>query len=92
MKDRKNGLYIRANGVTTKVEAVEAKTIDSTGAGDLYAAGFIYGLLKSYPLDICGTIGSILAANVIEVLGPKMDDTRWADIHHLVKRAVEPAK
>ena len=89
VKVGKKGSYIRANGVTTKVEAVDAKTIDSTGAGDLYAAGFIYGLLKNYPLDICGTIGSILAANVIEVLGPKMDDIRWADIHHLVKRAVE---
>lgn len=89
VKVGKNGSYICTNGVTTKVEAVEAKTIDSTGAGDLYAAGFIYGLLKSYPLDICGTIGSILAANVIEVLGPKMDDVRWSNIHQHVRRAIE---
>jgi len=89
VKVGKNGSYIRTNNVTYKVEAVRANSIDSTGAGDLYAAGFLYGLLQNYPMDICGTIGSVLAANVIEVMGPKMNDERWAQINQTVRKTVE---
>ncbi|HUX52846.1 MAG TPA: adenosine kinase [Williamwhitmania sp.] len=83
-----NGSYIRTDNVTHKVEAVRANSIDSTGAGDLYAAGFLYGLLQGYPMDICGTLGSVLAANVIEVMGPKMNDERWAQINQIVRKTV----
>jgi sugar/nucleoside kinase (ribokinase family) len=47
------------------------KVIDTTGAGDLYAAGFLYGLTSGRPLDECGQLGSIAAAEVISHVGPR---------------------
>lgn len=59
------------------VGVVKADAIDTTGAGDLYASGFLYGLSKNLPLDTCGRIGAVLSGKVIEVMGPKMDEETW---------------
>jgi sugar/nucleoside kinase (ribokinase family) len=48
-----------------------AKVVDSTGAGDLYAAGFLYGLTRGQPLATCARIGSIAAAEVISHIGAR---------------------
>ena len=45
--------------------------IDSTGAGDLYAAGFLHGLIKGKNLEACGKIGSIIAAEVLGHFGAR---------------------
>lgn len=50
---------------------------DATGAGDLYAAGFIYGLAKQKELTVCAKIGTLLAEEVIQNIGPKILDNRW---------------
>ncbi|MDB5460549.1 MAG: carbohydrate kinase [Caulobacteraceae bacterium] len=47
------------------------KVVDTTGAGDQYAAGFLFGLAKGRPLDMCGRLGSIAAAEVISHYGPR---------------------
>jgi sugar/nucleoside kinase (ribokinase family) len=47
------------------------KVIDTTGAGDLYAAGFLHGLTTGRPLPECGQLGSIAAAEVISHVGPR---------------------
>jgi sugar/nucleoside kinase (ribokinase family) len=44
---------------------------DTTGAGDLYAAGFLYGLTRSLPLPTCGVIGSLCAAEIISHVGAR---------------------
>ncbi len=62
------------------VNAATAKSIDTTGAGDLYASGFIYGLLQGQSLERCGELGSLVAANVIEVVGAKIPADRWMAI------------
>ena len=47
------------------------RIIDTTGAGDIYAGGFIHGLLKNYSLETCGEIGSICAGQIITQLGSR---------------------
>ncbi len=47
------------------------KVVDTTGAGDQYAAGFLYGLAKGLNFDICGRLGSMAAAEVIGHYGPR---------------------
>ena len=47
------------------------KVVDTTGAGDQYAAGFLFGLAKGRPLDQCGRLGSLAAAEVISHYGPR---------------------
>jgi sugar/nucleoside kinase (ribokinase family) len=45
--------------------------VDTTGAGDQYAAGFLYGFAGGRPLDVCGRLGSLAAAEVIGHYGPR---------------------
>ena len=47
------------------------KVIDTTGAGDIYAGGFIHGLINNYSLKKCGEIGSICAGQIITQLGSR---------------------
>ncbi|MCL4376962.1 MAG: adenosine kinase, partial [Actinobacteria bacterium] len=56
---------------TYTVDAVKTKVVDSTGAGDMYAAGFLNGLIKGKDLYICGKMGSILAAEAISHIGAR---------------------
>ena len=48
-----------------------AGVLDTTGAGDLYAAGFLHGITRQLSLEDCGRIGSLAAAEVISHLGPR---------------------
>ena len=57
---------------------------DTTGAGDLYASGFLYGYSINKNLEVCGQYGSLLAGKVIEIVGARMDDSRWNEIKNLI--------
>ena len=48
-----------------------ARVVDTTGAGDLYASGFLYGLTRGLPLPACGEIGSLCAAEIISHFGAR---------------------
>ena len=63
-----------------------AKRVDTTGAGDFYAAGFMHGLCEELSLRQCGTIGAITAGKVIEVVGTTLGEDAWSDVERLIKR------
>ncbi|WP_010418036.1 adenosine kinase [Anaerophaga thermohalophila] len=86
LKLGKRGSLIKNGDQIIKVPAIKANSLDTTGAGDLYAAGFLFGLIHGLPLEKCGQIGSLLAGKVIEVIGPKLDDDTWEEIKRLVMR------
>jgi sugar/nucleoside kinase (ribokinase family) len=66
------GSVILADGEEHRVAAAPvARVVDSTGAGDLYAGGFLYGLTRGLPLPICGSIGGLCAAEVIGHVGAR---------------------
>jgi sugar/nucleoside kinase (ribokinase family) len=66
------GSVILANGSTVQVAAEPVETVvDTTGAGDQYAAGFLVGLARDRPLAECGRLGSLAAAEVIAHVGPR---------------------
>lgn len=78
VKEGSKGSWIKKGNEKVHVSAhAEIKCLDSTGAGDLYAAGFLYGLINQFSLKECGAIGTFLAEEVIQVIGPKIPDTRW---------------
>ncbi|MCU4176229.1 adenosine kinase [Carboxylicivirga sp. N1Y90] len=85
LKLGKAGSLIKRNDEVVKVGVIPVKSIDTTGAGDLYAAGFLYGLINNQPMEKCGNLGSILSGHVIEVIGPKMTEETWQVIHDKVK-------
>lgn len=63
------------------VEAIPVKNVvDTTGAGDYFAAGFLYGLTCGYSLEKCAAIGSILSGNIIQVIGANMNAEHWNEI------------
>ena len=47
------------------------RVVDTTGAGDLYASGFLYGLTRGFPLPTCGEVGSLCAAEIISHFGAR---------------------
>jgi sugar/nucleoside kinase (ribokinase family) len=67
----------RGSVVVTRDQIIEVpaaaveRVVDTTGAGDLYAAGFLYGLTRNLPLAECGRIGSIAAAEIISHYGAR---------------------
>ena len=75
------GSLIRKGTEEVRVSAIPvAKVIDTTGAGDYFAAGFLYGLTCGYSLEKCAKIGSILSGNVIQVIGTTISKGRWDEI------------
>jgi sugar/nucleoside kinase (ribokinase family) len=63
---------ITAGAETFAVSAYPVeKVVDTTGAGDQYAAGFMFGLATGRPLNVCGQLGSLAAAEVISHYGPR---------------------
>ena len=75
------GAYVKRGNEVATIAPVKADVVDTTGAGDMWAAGFLAGLVQGKSLMQCGQMGAIVAANVIEVIGPKMDEARWEKTH-----------
>lgn len=83
------GSLIKRGDEVIKVDALKSKPIDTTGAGDLYASGFLYGYSNGFPLDKCGLFGSVLAGNVIEVMGARMSPEKWAEARKQIRKIEE---
>ncbi len=69
-RSEKGSVAVRGSEVV-RVAAEPVKAIDTTGAGDLYASGFLYGLTQNFPLDVCSKLGSICAAEIISHMGAR---------------------
>ncbi len=66
------GSVVLAGGEIVRVAAAPvAKVVDTTGAGDQYAAGFLYGLAQGRSFEACAKLGSLAAAEVISHVGPR---------------------
>jgi len=74
------GSVILRGDQTVRVQAEKVAVVDTTGAGDAYAAGFLTGLTAGEPLDRCGQMGSIAAAEVIGHFGARPE----ADLRALI--------
>ena len=75
------GAYIQRGNEIVTIPPMNADVVDTTGAGDMWAAGFLAGLVKGESLQKCGMMGAIVAKNIIEVVGAKMDEAHWEKIH-----------
>jgi sugar/nucleoside kinase (ribokinase family) len=67
----KGSVIVSATEHVAVPAAPVAQVVDTTGAGDLYAAGFLYGLTRNLPLAECGRIGGIAAAEIISHYGAR---------------------
>lgn len=86
VKTGEKGSLICSGGEVIEIAAVPAQVVDTTGAGDLYATGFLYGLSKGLPLRRCGEIGSLVAARAIETVGPTVTEENLQRIREELDR------
>ncbi|MDD4703140.1 MAG: adenosine kinase, partial [Bacteroidales bacterium] len=86
VKIGKKGSLIKSGDKKVVIGKRERTCVDTTGAGDMYAAGFLAGLCMGKGLEDCGQMGSILASEVIEVYGAKMDSTAWERIRKEIEQ------
>ena len=86
VKTGAKGSLIKSGNQNFQIEAFPSIVKDTTGAGDLYASGFLYGQYKGLSLEKSGKIGSLLASKVIEQIGAKMNDSIWQQIITEIKK------
>ena len=73
VKVGKKGSYFFKDGKVTKIDAFEVKAVDTTGAGDIYAAGILYGLVRKFDDVRTGKIASYVAAKCVENVGARLE-------------------
>jgi sugar/nucleoside kinase (ribokinase family) len=82
VKVGKDGAWIAQNGELHRISPVAvADVIDTNGAGDAWAAGFLYAHLKRWPLPSCGALASLLGAETVMHMGPIIPETHWQVVH-----------
>jgi sugar/nucleoside kinase (ribokinase family) len=84
----KEGSYIKRGDEVLKVGTISAKAIDTTGAGDSYAAGFFYGLTNGYNLEICGKIAALVSGKTVEVMGANLPDHQWLPLKEEMRKII----
>ncbi|MBU1269105.1 MAG: hypothetical protein KJ583_07685 [Nanoarchaeota archaeon] len=67
------GVLISEKGVIHKVKGFNVNAVDTTGAGDMFAAGFLFGLTNNYTVKQAGLIGNFAASKVVQQLGGRVD-------------------
>lgn len=86
LKVGERGSRICHAGKIVRIEPFgDGAIVDTTGAGDMWAAGFLYGLVNGYPLEKCGDLGSICGYEACRVLGTDIPETRWDGIRKLME-------
>jgi sugar/nucleoside kinase (ribokinase family) len=85
VKIGKKGSLVQYDGATIHEAAYEVQPVDTTGAGDLYASGFLYGVATGADMRVNARIGSLLASYVIQSLGAKIEEQDWKTIHEKVQ-------
>jgi sugar/nucleoside kinase (ribokinase family) len=88
VKTGREGSLIMRGEELIRIGVLPVKCLDTTGAGDLYAAGFLHGYSLDLDLDKCGLLGALLAGNVIEVVGARLENIRWEHIKNRITEII----
>lgn len=80
------GSLIATRNEFTQVPTFPVTCIDTTGAGDFFAAGFLYGLTQGLNLKQCATIGSITGSEVVQVIGTELPQNKWIEIKEKIAK------
>jgi sugar/nucleoside kinase (ribokinase family) len=76
----RDGALIQRGNERVQVAAELVEAIDTTGAGDCWAAGFLAGYLRDLPLAQCGALGAKAGAAVVQVMGGHVSREHWLSI------------
>jgi sugar/nucleoside kinase (ribokinase family) len=82
VKMGKDGAWLARGSDLHRVDpVVVSDVIDTNGAGDSWAAGFLYGHLRDWPLSKCGALASLIGAETVRHLGPIIPAAKWPEFH-----------
>lgn len=85
LKVGKKGSYIAKDGKITKIKPMgSGDAVDTTGAGDLWASGFLYGLVNGYSIEKSGEIASACGFEVCQVTGASIPEDGWERIKNIL--------
>lgn len=85
LKVGKRGSYVSYNNTITKIPALSGDApIDTTGAGDLWAAGFLFGIAHGFSIEKSGRIASACGYEVCQVIGTQLSCDAWSRIKKLM--------
>ena len=74
------GAIARRGSERAEVPAMKVNVVDTTAAGDYFAAGFLYGLTHQRSLQECARIGALLSGHVVQTVGTRLEDAVWKNI------------
>jgi sugar/nucleoside kinase (ribokinase family) len=77
VKTGRHGSLVKKGDKVYHILPVPTKEVDTTGAGDSYAAGFLYGLTRGLELQKCGEIASLVSSKAVETMGAKIPEESW---------------
>ena len=81
VKMGKDGAWVARGDELHRIEPIRvAQAIDTTGAGDSWAAGFLFGYLRGWNLADAGALGSVLGAECVQHIGPAIPESHWPAI------------
>ncbi|MBO7201028.1 MAG: adenosine kinase [Bacteroidales bacterium] len=84
VKVGKKGSLIKYKGNVVSEGITDNKRVDTTGAGDFYAAGFLYALANGMTVEKAAHYGKVLSGNIIEVVGVKLTAEQWNNIKRML--------
>lgn len=85
VKVGKQGSYIKKGNIIHEIPGYKVNSVDTTGAGDMFAAGVLYGICKGHDMKVCGRIGSYFASKVVKQIGARLDKIDEKDVEKLIK-------
>jgi len=84
VKTGADGSVVKRGEEVVKIGILPVKPVDTTGAGDAYAAGFLYGIANDEPLENCGLFGAIMAGKVIGSSGARITGGMLKEVEKLI--------
>ncbi len=83
VKDGANGAWVATSEELLHIPTHPVEVVDTTGAGDCFAAGFLYGLVRGLPYETCGEIANLMAADTIQHIGVRFSHDIADRVHDL---------
>ena len=82
------GCWVKSGKEKLHCPAYPVLPVDTIGAGDLFASGFLHGYMRGYPLQICAHYGAIAGRAVVQVMGPIIPHDSWPEIYNHLKNSL----
>ena len=82
----KDGCWIGSPDEKCLCPAIAANVIDTTGAGDLFASGFLHGFLEGCTLKECGRYGNLTGGTVVQYKGAEIPDHKWTELKEIMPK------